>query len=55
MAVGDSAFGLADRGGGPPIQKGGPKAVFKLLGDHTPQPPSESLFQATGDENLADS
>ena len=33
VAVGDSASGLADRGG-----------VFQLSGDHTPQPPWESLF-----------
>ena len=44
VAVGDSASGLADRGGGPSIQKGGLEGVFQLSGDHTPQPPWESLF-----------
>ena len=54
LVVGDSASGLADQGGGPPIQKGGPEGVFQLLGDHTPQL-LESLFQGTGEENSADS
>ena len=54
MAVGDSASGLADQGGGPSIQKGGPEGVFQLSGDHTPQPPLENLFQGTGEENSAD-
>ena len=44
VAVGDSTSGLADRGGGPPIQKGGLEGVFQLSGDHTPQSPWESLF-----------
>ena len=55
MAVGDSASVLADRDGGPPIQKGGPEGVFQLSGDHTSQPPWKSLFQGTGEENSADS
>ena len=54
-AVGDSASELADRGGGPSIQQGGPEGVFQLPGDHTPQSPWESLVQGTGEENLADS
>ncbi len=28
--------------------------MFQLQGDHTPQPPRESLCQGTGEENLAD-
>ena len=55
MAVGGSASGQADWGGGPSIQKGGPEGVFQLSGDHTPQPPWESLLQGTGEENLSDS
>ncbi len=29
--------------------------MFQLRGDHTPQPPRETLCQGTGEENLADS
>ena len=54
VAGGDSASGLADRGGGPSIQKGGLEGVFQLSGDHTPQPPWVSLLQGTGEENSAD-
>ena len=54
MAVRDGASGLADWGGGPSIQEGGPEGVFQLSGDHTLQPPWESLFQSTREENSAD-
>ncbi len=46
---------MADRGGGPSLQEGGPEGVFQLQGDHTSQPPRESLCQGTGKENTADS
>ncbi len=29
--------------------------MFRLQGDHTPQPPQESLWQGAGEENSADS
>ena len=37
-------------GGGPHFQKGGPEGVLQLSGDHTAQPPRESLFQGAGKE-----
>ncbi len=55
VAVGDSTSGVADRGGGPSLQEGGPEGVFQLQGDHTSQPPREGLCQGTGKENTADS
>ncbi len=55
MAVGDSTSGMADRGGGPSLQEGGPEGVFQLQGDHTSQPPREGLCQGPGKENTADS
>uniref|UniRef100_A0AAV2LPX6 Reverse transcriptase n=1 Tax=Knipowitschia caucasica TaxID=637954 RepID=A0AAV2LPX6_KNICA len=39
VAIGGSANGVADRGGGPSLQEGGPEGVFQLPWDHTPQPP----------------
>ena len=38
-----------------PLFKGELEGVFQLSGDHTPQPPWESLFQGTGEENSANS
>ncbi|KAI3368501.1 hypothetical protein L3Q82_025391 [Scortum barcoo] len=57
MEVGDSASGVANRGGGPLFLKSkrGPESVFQLQEDHTSQPPQEGLHQGTGEENSADS
>ncbi len=33
MAIGDSTSGMADRGGGPSLQEGGPEGVLQLQGD----------------------
>ena len=38
------------RHGGPHIQKGGLEGVHPTTGDHTAQPPLESLFQGAGKE-----
>ena len=54
VGVGNSTCGVADRGGGPHFQKGGPEGVLQLSGDHTAQPPQESLFQGAGKEAPAD-
>uniref|UniRef100_A0A8D3E6T4 Coiled-coil domain containing 88C n=1 Tax=Scophthalmus maximus TaxID=52904 RepID=A0A8D3E6T4_SCOMX len=39
VEVGYSAKRVADRGGGSPVQKGGPESVCQLQGYHTSQPP----------------
>ena len=54
VGVGDRTCGVADRGGGPHFQKGGPEGVLQLSGDHTAQPPWESVFHGAGKEAPAD-
>ncbi|KAI3356573.1 hypothetical protein L3Q82_017772 [Scortum barcoo] len=46
MEVGDSASGVANRGGGPSFVKGKGdlESVFQLQGDHTSQPPRKGLY-----------
>ena len=51
--IGDYAFVVADIYGGSSFQEGGPKDVFQLLGDHTPQLPWAGLFQGAGEYSLA--
>ncbi|KAI3359710.1 hypothetical protein L3Q82_013807 [Scortum barcoo] len=52
MEVGDSASGVANRGGGSLfLKRGTGESVFQLQGDHTSQPPLEGLRQGTGEEN----
>ena len=45
LDIGDCAFGVADGCGCPSFQEGEPEVVFQQPGNHTPQPPQESLLQ----------